>query len=53
MWRRTRPISSTIEIEELPPLLAAEAEPGEFAPGRNTEVAIIRQGYGDVDAALR
>ena len=43
----------TMEIEELPPLLAAEAEPGEFAPGRNTEVAIIRQGYGDVDAALR
>ena len=28
----------TIEIEELPPLLAAEAEPGEFSPGRNTEV---------------
>ena len=43
----------TMEIEELPPLLAAEAEPGEFSPGRNTEVAIIRQGYGDVDAALR
>ena len=43
----------TMEIEELPPLLAAEAEPAEFSPGRNTEVAIIRQGYGDVDAALR
>src|SRR4029450_12906136 len=43
----------TMAIEELPPLLAAEAEPGEFAPGRDTEVAIIRQGYGDVDAALR
>src|SRR6266545_3736477 len=43
----------TMEIEELPPLLAAEAEPAEFAPGRNTEVAIIRQGYGDVDAVLR
>src|SRR6478672_8921084 len=42
-----------IAIDELPVLLAAEAEPGEFAPGRNTEVSIIRQGYGDVDAALR
>jgi carbon-monoxide dehydrogenase large subunit/6-hydroxypseudooxynicotine dehydrogenase subunit gamma len=41
------------EIEELPILLAAEDEPGEFSTGRNTEVAIIRQGYGDVDAALR
>jgi carbon-monoxide dehydrogenase large subunit/6-hydroxypseudooxynicotine dehydrogenase subunit gamma len=42
-----------VSIEELPILLDAEAEPGEFAPGRNTEVAIIRQGYGDVEAALR
>jgi carbon-monoxide dehydrogenase large subunit len=41
------------EVEELPILLAAEAEPGEFSAGRNTEVAVIRQGYGDVDAALR
>jgi hypothetical protein len=39
-----------MEIEELPVLLAADAAPGEFAAGRNTEVAIIRQGYGDVDA---
>ena len=43
----------TIEIEELPILLAAEAEPGEFSAGRNTEVAVIRQGYGDVDAVFR
>ena len=43
----------TLEIEELPVLLAADAAPGEFAAGRNTEVAIIRQGYGDVDAVLR
>src|SRR5262245_50313806 len=42
-----------IEVEELPTRLAADAEPREFAPGRNTEVTIIRQGYGDVDAALR
>jgi carbon-monoxide dehydrogenase large subunit len=42
-----------LEIEELPILLAADAEPGEFVSGRNTEVAVIRQGYGDVDAAFR
>jgi aerobic carbon-monoxide dehydrogenase large subunit len=42
-----------LEIEELPILLAADAEPGEFSPGRNTEVAVIRQGYGDVDAVFR
>jgi aerobic carbon-monoxide dehydrogenase large subunit len=43
----------TLEIEELPILLAAEAEPREFSPGRNTEVAVIQQGYGDVDAVFR
>jgi carbon-monoxide dehydrogenase large subunit/6-hydroxypseudooxynicotine dehydrogenase subunit gamma len=42
----------SVEIEELPVLLAADAEPGDFSPGRNTEVSIIRQGYGDVDAVL-
>ena len=43
----------TMEIDELPVLLDAEAEPGEFSPGRNTEATIVRQGYGDVDAAVR
>src|SRR5882724_8101878 len=43
----------TLEIEELPILLAADAEPGEFSAGRSTEVSIIRQGYGDVDAVFR
>src|SRR5206468_12627734 len=43
----------SFDIEELPVLLAAEAEPGEFSPGRSTEVSVIRQGYGDVDAVLR
>jgi len=42
-----------LEIEELPILLAAEDEPGEFSAGRNTEVSVIHQGYGDVDAVLR
>jgi carbon-monoxide dehydrogenase large subunit len=43
----------TMEIEELPVLLAADHEPGEFSPGRNTEAALLHQGYGDVDAAFR
>ena len=42
-----------IEIEELPPLLDAEAAPAEFSPGHSSEAALIRQGYGDVDAAFR
>ena len=42
----------SLEIEELPVLLAADAEPTEFSAGRSTEVSIIRQGYGDVDAVL-
>ena len=42
----------SFDIEEMPVLLAADAEPGEFSPGRNTEVSVIRQGYGDVDAVL-
>src|SRR5262252_4853060 len=41
-----------IEIEELPVLLDADAEPAEFSPGHSTEAAIVRQGYGDVDAAM-
>jgi carbon-monoxide dehydrogenase large subunit/6-hydroxypseudooxynicotine dehydrogenase subunit gamma len=43
----------TMEIDELPPLLDAQSEPGEFAPGRSTEATVLKQGYGDVDAALR
>jgi aerobic carbon-monoxide dehydrogenase large subunit len=42
----------SVEIEELPVLLAADAEPTEFSAGHSTEVSIIRQGYGDVDAIL-
>jgi carbon-monoxide dehydrogenase large subunit/6-hydroxypseudooxynicotine dehydrogenase subunit gamma len=41
------------EIEDLPVLLAADAEPREFSAGRTTEVAVYRRGYGDVEAALR
>jgi CO/xanthine dehydrogenase Mo-binding subunit len=33
--------------------LRADQEPGEFAPGRRTEPAIVHKEYGDVDAAFR
>jgi aerobic carbon-monoxide dehydrogenase large subunit len=42
-----------IEVEDLPPLLSAVAAPAEFEPGRTTSAEIVRQGYGDVDAAFR
>jgi carbon-monoxide dehydrogenase large subunit len=42
----------TIEAEELPPLLDAAAAPGSFAPGLATEAAVLRESYGDVDAAF-
>ena len=43
----------TVEIEELPPVLDAQAAPFEFSPGYGSEAALIRQGYGDVDAVFR
>ncbi len=43
----------TMEIDELPPVLDAETPPFEFSPGHDSEPAIIRQGYGDVDAVFR
>jgi aerobic carbon-monoxide dehydrogenase large subunit len=42
-----------LEIDELPPLLDPEAAPVEFSPGQSSEAAVIRQGYGDVDAVFR
>ena len=42
-----------MQIEELPPQLDAQAAPVEFSPGHSSEAAIIRQGYGDVDAVFR
>ncbi len=43
----------TIEAEELPPVLDAAAAPGSFAAGLSTEALVLRDGYGDVDAAFR
>ena len=31
----------TVDVEELPPLLDARAEPGEFSFGRDTEATIL------------
>jgi aerobic carbon-monoxide dehydrogenase large subunit len=42
-----------IEIDELPPVLDAQTPPFEFSPGHGSEPALIRQGYGDVDAVFR
>lgn len=42
-----------LEVEELPVLLRADQEPGEFEPGRPTSAGIVRKEYGDVDAAFR
>jgi aerobic carbon-monoxide dehydrogenase large subunit len=42
-----------VEIEALPPVLAADAPPGEFEPGRSTEAGTIEKQYGDVEQAFR
>jgi aerobic carbon-monoxide dehydrogenase large subunit len=42
----------TLDVEELPAILHADDGPGEFEPGRSTEPAIVRKGYGDVDTAF-
>jgi carbon-monoxide dehydrogenase large subunit/6-hydroxypseudooxynicotine dehydrogenase subunit gamma len=43
----------TMDVEELPVLLDARDEPGEFSFGRDTEATIVRQGYGDVEAVFK
>jgi carbon-monoxide dehydrogenase large subunit len=41
-----------VDIDELPAITDATAEPVEFLPGHDTEATIIEKGYGDVDAAF-
>ncbi len=41
------------EIEPLSPIMHADAPVGEFTPGRSTEPTVSRQGYGDIDAAMK
>jgi carbon-monoxide dehydrogenase large subunit/6-hydroxypseudooxynicotine dehydrogenase subunit gamma len=42
----------TVEVEELPVLLSANAPPGQFDAGHSTEVTSLRKSYGDVAAAF-
>ena len=42
----------TVALDELPPLLSADAAPGEFAPGLASEPMIIEKQYGDLDAGV-
>jgi carbon-monoxide dehydrogenase large subunit/6-hydroxypseudooxynicotine dehydrogenase subunit gamma len=43
----------TMDVEELRPVLSAEDEPGEFSFARNSEAALLTQGYGDVEAVFK
>jgi len=43
----------TVALDELLPLMSADAAPGEFAPGLTTEPMIIEKSYGDVEHAFR
>jgi carbon-monoxide dehydrogenase large subunit/6-hydroxypseudooxynicotine dehydrogenase subunit gamma len=42
----------TVAVEALPELMEADAPPGAFDAGHSTEVALVRKGYGDIDAAF-
>ncbi len=41
-----------VEIETAPPVLAADAPPGEFEPGRSTEAGTVEKHYGEVERAF-
>src|SRR6202011_372124 len=41
-----------IDADELAPMLAADAPPGNFAPGQSTEPLMLRAGYGEVEAVF-
>ncbi len=40
------------ELEELPPVMSADEEPGEFGPGLSTQPTIVEQAYGDLAGAF-
>src|SRR5580658_5061423 len=42
----------SVEVEELPALLAADAPPVAFDESHSTEVALVTKNFGDVEAAL-
>lgn len=41
-----------LDIEPLPPITSALAEPGEFEPNCSTEPVVLKKGYADVDQAF-
>src|SRR5581483_7486339 len=43
----------TADIDPLPVVIDATAEPSEFLDGVTTEATVIRKEYGDIDAAFR
>ncbi len=42
-----------LDINDLPPLMDAAAEPGEYAAGLGTEAYVEVKSYGDIEAAFR
>jgi carbon-monoxide dehydrogenase large subunit len=42
-----------VEIDTLPPVLAADGPTGEFEPGRSTEAGTVEKQYGEIDQAFR
>src|SRR5688500_8623189 len=42
-----------VEIEELPVVMTASQEPGEFEPGRSSEAIVLHYSFGDIEAAFR
>jgi carbon-monoxide dehydrogenase large subunit len=42
-----------LEIEELPVVMTASEQPGEFEPGRSSEAIVLHNTFGDIEAALR
>ena len=42
-----------LDIEELAPILSADAAPGEYDQGLSTEPMVIEKAYGDIEAAFR
>jgi carbon-monoxide dehydrogenase large subunit/6-hydroxypseudooxynicotine dehydrogenase subunit gamma len=42
----------TVEVAELPALMAADGALGEFEDGRNSEPLVLHHSYGDIEAAF-
>jgi CO/xanthine dehydrogenase Mo-binding subunit len=43
----------SIDVEELPVVTTADANPADFADSHSTEVGVVRKGYGDVETAFK